>query len=142
MFCRTNILIQVENDQNAQKRKRNADSIPKYQAKAHLHIKSGPSTKVGGAQVHPGTDHAKAVVSQPHLGAGTPLPPPLGPIFLRRLMLPCYGGSRVFPIFPALNRPSHYSKKRARAHSQYTQSFGARHLTTIFCTLLVLVVLL
>ena len=71
MFCRTNILIQVENDQNAQKRKRNADSIPKYQAKAHLHIKSGPSTKVGGAQVHPGTDHAKAVVSQPHLGAGT-----------------------------------------------------------------------
>ena len=39
---------------------------------AHLHIKSRPSTDVGGAQAHLGSDHAKAVASRHHLGAGAP----------------------------------------------------------------------
>jgi hypothetical protein len=66
MFCRINIWIQVENDQNAQKRKRNADSIPKYQAKAYSNEEYGPSNDVAVVQAHPGTDHAKAVVRRAH----------------------------------------------------------------------------
>ena len=41
-----NIQIQVENDQNAQKRKRNADPISKSQAKAHSNEAFGPRTDV------------------------------------------------------------------------------------------------
>ena len=61
MFCRANILIQVENDQNAQKRKRNADGIPKYRAKAHSNKEFGPSTDMAVVQAHPGTDHMKVI---------------------------------------------------------------------------------
>ena len=52
---------------------------------AHLHIESRPSTNVGGAQAHLGTDHVKAVTRWPHLGAAAPLLLPPRPSFLWRL---------------------------------------------------------
>ena len=65
--------------------KRNANSTPKSQVKAHE--ESGPSTDVGRAQAHLGTDHTKAVARRPnrmqaHLGAAAPSLPPLRPTLL------------------------------------------------------------
>jgi len=51
----------VEDDQNAKKQKCNADSIPKYQAKAHSNKDFWPSTDVVVVQAHPGTDHMKVI---------------------------------------------------------------------------------
>ena len=41
----------------------------KIHEEAHLHIESGPSTDVGGAQAHLGTDHVKVVMRRAHQGA-------------------------------------------------------------------------
>ena len=56
MFCRTHIRIQVENKQNQAKgAKQKAKSVmqkcaKKIHGEAYLHIKSGPTTDVGGAR--------------------------------------------------------------------------------------------
>ena len=52
--------------QNAQSRKRNADPTSKNQAKPHSNEDSMPSTVVGEAQTHPGTDHMKVVTRWAH----------------------------------------------------------------------------
>jgi hypothetical protein len=61
-------------------KRRNSKSIKQKCAKeinreAHLHDKSGPSTDMGGAQAHPGTDHAKVVMRRPHQGVAAPAAP-------------------------------------------------------------------
>ena len=95
----------MENDQNVQKRKHNADSIPKYQAKAHTNEEFGLSTDVAVVQAHLGTDHAKAIARWAHQGVGAPWVRPYphrllsAPSFYGGCMLPCYGGSRVLAIF-------------------------------------------
>ena len=117
MFCRTHIQIQLENKQNAQSRKRNADSTPKSQAKAHSNEVFGSSTDMGRVQAHRGTDHAKVVTRQAHQGAGTPLLPPLRPTFLWRLHVAMHRRFPVVSLFFTPNQPPCHYIRRSRAHS-------------------------
>jgi hypothetical protein len=48
--------------------RRKTDLAQRNQENAHSNNESGPTTDVAKAQVHPRTDHAKAVARRPHQG--------------------------------------------------------------------------
>ena len=103
---------------------------------AHLQDKPRPSTDVGGAQAHPGIDHAKAVASRPHQGAGVLGVWPhhcqcrLGLVSSSSCMLPCYVGFGWFPNLLRLNQPGFTILEEEVLTFQNT-TFGATHLTSL-----------